>query len=98
MWWKRLATNFDPMIQPSATLATILPPTVDVFDFHGFTSFRFPSLTSQSRSLLMSMRLSKSKPQKLHGRSNCRFHAMPAGWRMNREIPSDDVSRQDTHA
>jgi hypothetical protein len=42
----RLAANFNPMIQPSAALAAILPSAVDVFGFHDFSSFYSPSFIS----------------------------------------------------
>jgi hypothetical protein len=50
------AADFDPMIQPSATSATILPAAVDVFDFHGFSFSYLPSFISQSSFRLASMR------------------------------------------
>jgi hypothetical protein len=78
MQWKRLAAHFDPMIQPGATFATILASAVDVFSFHGLSSYYWPALTLRSSFLPVSMRsLAAKSPKNCTTEQHAKFMPTP---------------------
>jgi hypothetical protein len=96
---QRPAADFDPMIQPSATLATVLPSTVDVFDFHGFFSYYLTSLTLRSGFLRLAIRYLlipiRQKTTRLIGLQISCHACGPTIEADSRQRGPDSVSKQD---